>query len=221
MDVALHWPDVVLDWTNEAGLIGVGGDLSPVRLVQAYRHGLFPWYDENLPICWWSPDPRGIFDLNTFRPSRRLARTVRSGKFHVTINQACPAVIRACAHRPRDDGTWLIPEMIAAYIELHRLGIVHSVETWRDGELAGGIYGVALGGFFAGESMFYRQTDASKVALVHLIDHLRRRRFRLFDTQVLTEHTANMGAIEIPRTEYLARLRVALQIRTSFLEDER
>lgn len=200
---------------DEHGLVAVGGDLRPERLLEAYRMGIFPWYDEGWPVLWWSPDPRAIFEIGGLRISRRLRRTIRSGRFQVTINQAFDAVIRGCADRP--DGSWLTAEMIEAYIRLHRLGFAHSVETWYRGELAGGIYGVAIGGFFAGESMFYRVSDASKVALVHLAEHLQRRGFTLFDTQILNDHTARLGAVEIPRREYLARLRKALALKVSFL----
>ncbi len=196
------------------GLVGIGGELEPRRLLQAYRRGIFPWYDDGYPICWWSPDPRAIFELDGFHISRRLARTLRSGKFRLTVNQAFDEVIRGCADR--DEGTWIIPEMIAAYQRLHELGHAHSVEAWQDGKLAGGTYGVAVGGLFAGESMFSRRRDASKVALVFLVEHLRRRDFQLFDIQMLTEHTASLGAIEIPRHQYLARLKKALACHVRF-----
>jgi leucyl/phenylalanyl-tRNA--protein transferase len=205
------------DFEQRFGLVDVGGDLEPATLLTAYRAGIFPWFDEDWPICWWSPDPRAIFELDGFHISRRLARTLRSGTFHLTINQAFDQVIRGCADR--DEGTWITPAMIEAYERLHRLGHAHSVEAWQDDQLAGGLYGVALGGFFAGESMFARLTDASKIALAFLVSHLRRRGYVLFDTQFLTEHTARLGAIEIPRQEYLDRLQQALQVHTSFVED--
>jgi leucyl/phenylalanyl-tRNA--protein transferase len=200
---------------DETGLVAIGGDLEPATLLLAYRSGVFPWFGESDPILWWSPDPRAIFDMDGLYISRRLERTRRSGKFHVTIDQAFGAVIRACADRT--GGTWITRAMIFAYERLHRLGIAHSVEAWHHGKLAGGIYGVALGGFFSGESMFARVSDASKVALAHLFDHLRERRFKLFDTQVRTDHTTTLGAIEVPRREYLVRLRSALQYRTRFV----
>ena len=156
------------------GLVATGGDLQPERLLNAYRGGSFPWYDEGMEVCWWSPDPRAIFDLETFRPHRRWRRTYRSGQFQFTVNRDFAAVIQGCAERP-EEGTWITRDMRAAYIELHRLGFAHSVEAWQDGELAGGIYGVSIGGLFAGESMFYRRNDASKVALLHLIERLRKR----------------------------------------------
>src|SRR5437660_2660584 len=194
----------------------MGGDLSPQRLLQAYRRGIFPWYDDNLPICWWSPDPRAIFELDPFHVSRRLRRTCRSDQFQVTFDRAFSEVIRGCADRP-GQGTWITEEMMHAYQTLRELGHAHSIEVWSGDQLAGGIYGVAVGGLFAGESMFSRRRDASKVALVYLIEHLRQRGFRLFDIQMVTDHTARFGARAIPRTEYLARLRDALRCEASFV----
>jgi leucyl/phenylalanyl-tRNA--protein transferase len=199
---------------DETGLVAIGGDLEPVTLVHAYRSGVFPWFGEGDPVLWWSPDPRAIFELDGLRVSRRLARTLRSEKFHLTIDRAFSKVIRGCADR--DGGTWITRAMIAAYERLHRLGVAHSVETWQGDELVGGIYGVALGGYFSGESMFSRVSDASKVALIFLARHLESHGFVLFDTQVLTAHTTRMGAIELPRREYLHRLRAALRVRTTF-----
>jgi leucyl/phenylalanyl-tRNA--protein transferase len=200
---------------EDLGLIAVGGDLQPERLLGAYRQGIFPWYNEGDPICWWSPDPRAIFELDGPYISRRLARTLRSGRFGATFDRAFSEVLRGCAHRP-GEGTWITAEMIAAYEELHRLGHAHSVEVWQGEILAGGLYGVAVGGLFAGESMFTRVRDASKVALVALVRRLRERGFRLFDIQLLTEHTARLGAIEIPRAEYLRRLAEALRCEATF-----
>jgi leucyl/phenylalanyl-tRNA--protein transferase len=190
------------------GLICAGGDLSPARVLAAYRQGIFPYFDHTTPILWWSPDPRAIIELDGFHVSRRLARTLRSGKYFVTFDQAFDRVIRGCADRP--EGTWITPEMISAYGELHRLGHAHSVEVWQEGELAGGVYGLAVGGLFAGESMFTARRDGSKIALAHLVEHLRQRGYTLFDVQYLNDHTASLGAIEIPRRRYLARLKEAL-----------
>jgi leucyl/phenylalanyl-tRNA--protein transferase len=198
------------------GLVAVGGDLRPERLLEAYRCGVFPWFGLGDPILWWSPDPRGIFELDGLHVPRRLARTLRSGRFRHTINRAFGEVIRGCADRP-DDGCWLTPEMIAAYEELHALGHAHSLEVWTGDELAGGIYGVAVGGLFAGESMFTRRRDGSKVALVRLVEHLRQRGFQLFDIQMVTDHTARLGARAIPRLWYLARLRKALLCEARFV----
>jgi len=185
------------------GLIAIGGDLSIERLLASYRRGVFPWYGEDTPILWWSPDPRAVFELDGLRVSRRLARTVRSGRFRFTLDTAFAEVVRGCAER--EEGTWITPEMMAAYAELHRLGHAHSLEVWCGEELAGGVYGVSQGGLFAGESMFSRVRDASKVALVHLIEHLRQRGYALFDVQYLNAHTQSLGAVEIPRAEYLRR----------------
>jgi leucyl/phenylalanyl-tRNA--protein transferase len=199
---------------DDYGLVAMGGDLRPATLLRAYRAGVFPWYNENEPILWWSPDPRAIFELEHFSLSRRLARTIRSEKFRLTINQAFPQVMLGCADRDR---TWITEDMFRAYTMMHQLGHAHSIEAWLGDELAGGVYGIAMGGFFAGESMFHRVRDASKVALAYLIEYLRVRGFTLFDTQVLTEHTARMGASEISREDYLRRLKIALDVKTSFL----
>jgi leucyl/phenylalanyl-tRNA--protein transferase len=214
------------------GFVGVGGDLSPRTLLRAYAEGVFPWFNEGDPILWWSPDPRGVFELhadNTTHPdatpgygglhvSKRLARTIRSGKFRVTVNQCFADVMRACGEC-RPEGTWVTPDMLAAYTELHRLGHAHSVETWvksevnaDEWELAGGTYGVSIGGLFAAESMFYRVSDASKVALAALVSRLRERGFVLLDVQMKTEHTGRMGVSEVPRKEYLKRLRRAIAV---------
>ncbi|MFO0878517.1 MAG: leucyl/phenylalanyl-tRNA--protein transferase [Gemmataceae bacterium] len=196
------------------GLIAVGGDLSPRRLLAAYSQGIFPWYNEDTPVLWWSPDPRGIFELDGLHVSRRLARTARSSKFSFTLDTAFGQVIRACADR--EEGTWILPEMIAAYETLHRLDHAHSIEVWCEGELAGGLYGVAIGGLFAGESMFSRVRDGSKLALVHLVPHLRERGFRLFDIQYVNDHTASLGAVSISRSEYLRRVREAIRLPVTF-----
>jgi len=194
---------------DEYGLVAIGGDLTPRSLLKAYRSGVFPWFDAADPIMWWSPDPRAIFELDGLHVSRRLARTIRSGRFTTTINRDFAGVIRGCADRA--EGTWITPEMLAAYETLHRLGHAHSVEAWHDGALAGGVYGVAINGFFAGESMFTGVRDGSKVALAALVDRLRERRFQLFDIQFRTEHTTALGAVEIRRAEYLQRLARALR----------
>jgi leucyl/phenylalanyl-tRNA--protein transferase len=197
--------------------LAAGGDLSPQRLLAAYRAGIFPWYDDSTPILWWSPDPRAIFELDGLHVSRRLARTVRSGRFAVRFDTAFDAVIAGCADR--DEGTWITDEMRAAYGELHRLGHAHSAEAWHDGRLAGGIYGVTVGGLFAGESMFTRIRDASKVALVALVEHLRAGGYVLFDVQFLTDHTERLGAVEVPRREYLDRLARAIELDVQFSDE--
>jgi leucyl/phenylalanyl-tRNA--protein transferase len=193
---------------DPTGLVAIGGDLRPERLLAAYRAGVFPWYEDGEPICWWSPDPRAIFDLDKFHVPRRLQRTLRGGRFCVTVNRDFPGVIRGCAVRP--EGTWITEAMINAYETLHHLGHAHSVEVWAEnGVLAGGLYGVAIGSLFAGESMFSRQRDASKTALAFTAARLRERGFQLFDIQFRTAHTARFGAVEISRPDYLARLREA------------
>ena len=203
------------------GLIGVGGDLSPALLLRAYSEGVFPWFSEGDPVLWWSPDPRAIIEMDGLHVSRRLARTIRSGKFRVSVDRSFEAVMRACGET-RPEGTWVTEEMVAAYSRLHREGHAHSVEVWSPGEeaagtaalpgwqLAGGIYGVAIGGLFAGESMFHTVTDASKVALAALVEHLNKQGYALFDVQMKTEHTERMGAVEIARDSYLARLQDAV-----------
>lgn len=203
------------EFADELGLVAVGGDLRPERLLEAYRHGVFPWFDEDGPIMWWSPNPRAIFELDGLHVSRRLRRILRGERFTVTVNQAFDRVIGSCADRP-GEGTWITADMIAAYERLHQLGHAHSVEVWQGRELAGGLYGVASGGFFAGESMFHRRRDASKVALAFTVNRLRERFFQLFDIQFRTDHTTRLGAVETPRVEYLARLKKALAVQTSF-----
>jgi leucyl/phenylalanyl-tRNA---protein transferase len=201
------------------GLVGFGGELSPGWLLDAYRHGIFPWpiTDFEAPLAWWSPDPRAVIEFDRFHVSRRLRQTCRSAKFEVTRDVDFASVIRGCAMAPgRVNQTWLTPDMIDAYIRLHKLGCAHSVEVWHQHELAGGVYGVAIGGLFAAESKFYRVRDASKVALVRLVEHLRERGHTLLDIQQLTPHTAKFGAVAIPRIEYLARLAEAIARPTSF-----
>ena len=193
---------------DEDGLVNVGGDLRPETLLEAYRRGIFPWFDDSLPILWWSPDPRSIFELDGLHISRRLARTIRQDKFELTVNLAFDAVMEGCADRP-GQGVWITPDMIKAYTRLHKLGHAHSVEVWHNDMLAGGLYGVAVGGLFAGESMFTVVRDASKVALAFVMGRLRERGFQLFDVQFLNDHTERMGAVEIPRSEYLQRLRAS------------
>lgn len=195
---------------NREGLLALGGDLSVPRLLLAYRSGIFPWTDD--PLTWWSPDPRAVFDLAAFRPPKRLEPKLRRQDYEITRDKDFHAVIHACAAPAAGrESTWISPRFIEAYTELHRQGHAHSLEIWQKGELVGGIYGVAINGFFAGESMFHRVTDASKIALCHLVEHLRSRKFELFDTQVLSPLTARLGAIEIRRRDYLEKLNSALQ----------
>jgi leucyl/phenylalanyl-tRNA---protein transferase len=194
--------------TSPDGLVCVGGRLSPDWLLDAYRHGMFPWpvWDDE-PMAWWSLDPRAIFEFECVRISRRLARTLGSEKFTVTCDRDFSGVIHGCATAgDRQDGTWLTAAMIDAYCDLHRLGHAHSIEVWLENELAGGTYGVSVGGLFAAESMFYRVRDASKVAVIHLLAHLKARGYGLCDIQQWTPHTGRLGAIMIPRRDYLRRL---------------
>jgi len=191
---------------DESGLVAVGGDLSPERLLLAYDSGIFPWYDEGLPPLWWSPDPRTVLDAAHLHVARSLARTIRRAPFELTFDRAFDAVTDGCAEE-RDEGTWIIPEMKKAYARLHRLGHAHSVEAWKDGRLVGGLYGVHRGGLFAAESMFHRATDASKVALVAAVRSMFRAGIEVFDVQMTTPHLARLGAEEWPRAKYLRRVK--------------
>jgi leucyl/phenylalanyl-tRNA--protein transferase len=191
--------------SDDEGLLAVGGDLSPARLLFAYDSGVFPWYSAGVPPLWWSPNPRALMDRERLHVSRSLRRTLRRGAFQVTFDSAFPEVIAACAAN-REGGTWILPEMMLAYTQLHRLGHAHSFEVWHERQLAGGLYGVRRGALFAAESMFHVVTDASKVALAVAIDTLFRAGIQVFDVQFVTEHLASLGAYEVPRTEYLARV---------------
>jgi leucyl/phenylalanyl-tRNA--protein transferase len=197
---------------DETGLLAVGGDLRPERLLRAYMEGIFPWPHEGYPLLWFSPDPRMVLALEDLHVSRRLQRRLRQARFHVSLDLAFDDVVRGCATAPRpyDVGTWITPSMADAYARLHRLGHAHSAETWIDGRLAGGLYGVAVGRTFVGESMFARAPDASKIALVQLVAQLRRMGFELFDAQVHTEHVERLGFREWPRRDYLDALRRGL-----------
>ena len=197
------------------GLVTVGGDLQPERLLAAYRQGIFPWSVN--PITWWSPDPRGVIELDDFHVSKSLTKVIRKGAFQLTIDQAFEAVMKGCAARGRNrGGAWITIEFIEAYTRLHELGHAHSVECWRDGKLVGGIYGVVVGGLFAGESMFHLVDNVSKVALWHLVEHLRAREFVLFDIQMVTRATQPLGARNIAREEFLARLAGAVSLGCAF-----
>lgn len=202
------FPDVACALREPDGLLAIGGDLGVTRLLNAYRQGIFPWYGIGDPILWWSPDPRTVLVPRQLHISRSLRKVLRRGLFQVSMDRDFPAVINACA-RPRapDAGTWLVPEMISAYRALHIHGHAHSVEVWQAGELVGGLYGVAIGGVFFGESMFTRRPNASKVALVHLCQRLNDWGFGLIDCQVLTEHLLRMGATQIRRADFIEQLR--------------
>ena len=199
-------PEQALD--DPAGLLAAGGDLSPARLLAAYRRGIFPWYSPGQPVLWWSPDPRAVLFPEEFRVSRSLAKTIRNGGFSVASDQSFAEVIDACAApRAQSLGTWITPEMREAYLELHHRGHAHSIETRLGGELVGGLYGVRLGGVFFGESMFSRASDASKVALAHLVAVCRRNSIAVIDCQLASRHLASLGARSIPRAQFQALLR--------------
>ncbi len=201
---------------NADGLVAIGGDLSVPRLLLAYRSGIFPWTAK--PITWWSPDPRAVFDLDEFHVSHSLAKFMRKQPFEITVDRAFRRVMEGCAEpAPGRGQTWVTPEFLDAYTCLHNQGHAHSVECWQAGELVGGIYGVSIGGFFAGESMFHRASNASKVALYHLVERLRERGFALFDIQMVTPATRKLGALEISRTDYLQRLRRAVEMPCTFV----
>ena len=201
------------DYADPSGLLAVGGDLSKERLLEAYRLGIFPWYSDDQPILWWSPDPRLVLDLKDFIISRSLRKTLKKGIFQVTFDHAFEEVIQACAVVPRSaqNGTWITEEMQEAYINLHGLGYAHSVESWIGGKLAGGLYGISLGKAFFGESMFHLKTDASKVALATLVEKLKSWDFQFIDSQMTTEHMVRLGAKELPRRIFLKRLQLALR----------
>jgi leucyl/phenylalanyl-tRNA--protein transferase len=208
----LRFPPVEL--ASPEGLLAVGGDLRAERLLEAYRHGIFPWYNPGQPILWWSPDPRAVLFPAKLRVSRSLGKTLRRKKFVVTLDTVFRDVMQHCAE-PRNDrpghSTWITPEMIEAYCVLHQRGLAHSVESWRDGKLVGGLYGVALGSAFFGESMFSHETDASKVAFVQLVRQLAAWGFDFIDCQLPSAHLSSLGAEEIRRREFLERLEPALQ----------
>jgi leucyl/phenylalanyl-tRNA--protein transferase len=194
LEQALEHPD---------GLLAVGGDLTPNRIIMAYRLGIFPWYNDNEPILWWSPYQRMILFPNDLKVSRSLRKTIRKGKFTVTLDKNFPAVIKACAGARRDqDGTWITKDMQDAYCQLHDIGFAHSVESWYEGQLVGGLYGIALGKVFFGESMFSLMSDASKVAFAHFVWQLQRWGYELIDCQIDTQHLQSLGAVNIPRQQY-------------------
>ena len=206
-DAADRFPPAGDALTDPNGLLAAGGDLEPERLLTAYRRGIFPWYEEGQPILWWSPDPRAVLRPAALKVSRSLRRSLRNGGFELRIDTAFDAVIAECA-APRHYGgsTWITADMARAYRRLHGLGWAHSFESWRDGALVGGLYGIAIGRVLFGESMFARVTDASKVALVGMVTELERRQFALIDCQLPSQHLSSLGARSIPRAEFLALL---------------
>lgn len=207
----LLFPDPRL--ADPSGLLAVGGDLQPRRLLLAYSQGIFPWYEEGLPILWHSPDPRMVLRPGEIRISRSLRRAMRKAPFEIRLDTAFERVVRACAEKPRPGqaGTWITDEMIAAYCELHELGFAHSAEAWIGAELVGGLYGVSLGSSFFGESMFADRSDASKLAFATLVGQLERWSFALVDCQVHTDHLAGFGAVGWPRESFLDALRLSLE----------
>jgi leucyl/phenylalanyl-tRNA---protein transferase len=216
LDKNLHFPPV--QKATGEGILAIGGDLCVERLQLAYRSGIFPWYSEDDPIIWWSPDPRFVLFPDELKVSESLARIIKSGRFTVTFDRDFRSVIGNCrkARRKGQPGTWITPEMLEAYCALHKAGLAHSVEVWKGDELAGGLYGVVAGKCFCGESMFTKVSNASKVALVRLVERLKRQGFIMIDCQVHTDHLASMGAREIPRQEFIKRLREAVMETVSF-----
>ncbi len=204
---ASFFPRVETALTDPNGLLAMGGDLSVEWLLDAYRHGIFPWFNPGEPILWWSPDPRMVLVPSDIRVTRSLAKRMRNAGFELRVDSAFAEVMRACG-APREDGagSWISDEMVAAYSQLFDAGYAHSVETWRDGVLVGGLYGVAIGRMFYGESMFSREVDASKIALVRLAQQLQQWEFGLIDCQMETPHLSSMGARTLPRADFIARL---------------
>lgn len=195
------------------GLLAIGGDLSEERLIAAYSMGIFPWFSEGYPILWWSPDPRLVLFPDELKVSRSLRKIIKKGIFNVTMNTAFEEVIRNCSEidRKGQDRTWITEDMMEAYARLHKSGYAHSVESWHNGKLVGGLYGIVLGKLFFGESMFSRMSNASKVAFVTLVERLKELDFKLIDCQVTTEHLISLGAREVPRKRFLEMLREALE----------
>lgn len=201
------FPDASMALEEPNGLLAVGGCLSPQRLLNAYRHGIFPWYNEGEPMLWWSPDPRLVAFPGHTHISRSLRKTLRNGGFGFSFDRCFGQVIEACAMpRAYAEGTWISPEIKRAFAQMHKLGFAHSFEAWQDGELAGGLYGLALGRVFFGESMFHRRRDASKAAFAFATQRLAEWGYRLIDCQVHTQHLASLGAVEIPRAEFIGLL---------------
>lgn len=204
-DAELAFPDP--RHAGPEGLVAIGGDLSPQLLLNAYGHGIFPWFDDDRgPVLWWSPDPRAVLAPAGMKISRSLGKRLRRGDYSVTMDTAFPSVVESCAVPRKGSGTWITPAMRDAYVRLSEMGFAHSVETWCDGHLVGGLYGVSLGRMFFGESMFSRRPDASKVALAHLSRQLAAWEFELIDCQIINDHLKSLGALPMPRVEFLDRL---------------
>mgnify|MGYP000639098124 CR=1 FL=1 len=227
-DTDLAFPSVDCALSEPNGLLAVGGDLQPKRLINAYRQGIFPWFSENDPLMWWSPDPRAIIKLSDLRINRTLRKALKKSPYKITLNTAFERVIGQCADAPfRDDGTWILPEMQAAYLKLHKLGYAHSIEVWQINEcdisrtkpeLVGGLYGIAINGFFSGESMYYTKPNASKFAIIALTNLLRTNGIDFIDCQILNPFLADMGAIEISRDNFIKMKQTAInkEVATNF-----
>lgn len=206
-DNSYRFPDVSLALDEPDGLLAIGGSLCPQRLKNAYCHGIFPWYNEDQPILWWSPDPRAVLFPHKLHISRSLRKTIKKHLFTLTLDQAFEQVISACSSpRPKQHGTWISPEMKAAYCEMHELGYAHSVECWQGNQLVGGLYGLAFGKVFFGESMFSRVTDASKVSFTQFVQQLKNWEFAVIDCQVASDHLTSLGSELIPRTQFVQML---------------
>lgn len=213
------FPEIESAFDIPDGLLAAGGDLSPERLLYAYRHGIFPWYDSGQPILWWSPDPRCVLRPHEFHASKRLRRSLSRSKLEVSFNQAFSAVIAACAEdRIGQQGTWITDDMADAYSQLHQQGWAHSIEIWQENRLAGGLYGLAIGRAFFGESMFSRQTNASKAAMLALCQQMVLNDFEILDCQVESPHLVSLGASLMPRNEFAAVLRQACKSNSQFLD---
>ena len=200
-------------FARDDGLLCIGGDLSYQRLILAYKNGIFPWFAENEPLLWWSPDPRLVLFPENLHISKSLKKKINKKLFDIKFNSAFEQTIRSCAllRRNKEEGTWIVPEMVQAYTKLHELGYAHSIEAWQDNKLVGGLYGISIGGSFFGESMFSFVNDASKIALVALVHQLKKSRFDLIDCQVTTQHLLDMGAVEIPRSIFLNILKKSVK----------
>ncbi len=213
------FPEISAALTAPDGLLAAGGDLKPDRLLYAYRRGVFPWFDSGQPILWWSPDPRCVIRPDSFHVARRLRRTIRNSDLSVSFNKAFSTVIESCAlDRVGQEGTWITAEMIEAYSSLHAQGWAHSVEVWRDDELIGGLYGLAIGMAFFGESMFSQASNASKIAMWALCDHLAHQKFNILDCQVVSPHLTTLGATLMPRAEFGALLKRACDPATRLID---
>jgi leucyl/phenylalanyl-tRNA--protein transferase len=216
-DAAEWFPPLDQALDEPSGLLAAGGDLSPTRLLAAYQRGIFPWYSPGQPVLWWAPDPRAVLFPNEFRITRSLAKTLRNRGFERAVDRDFAGVIQACAApRTRSIGTWITPEMSKAYVELHRRGFAHSVETWLDGRLVGGLYGVRLGKVFFGESMFALERDASKVALAHLVELSLAEGIAVIDCQMASRHLESLGSRTIPRLRFQALLREHVALTGAF-----